>query len=357
MRWCPMVKGWPMSRAVSSMVGLVVFVGVLVVGCGAPAQPAVSVVPDGPEQPVVSMRLQWFPQWQFAGYIVALLKGYYEEAGLEVTLHPGSPDMVPLPLVAAGADDFGSTGADTVLLAREQGIDVVALATWFQASPVAFMVHADAGIAGPQDFPGRTIGMFYGDNVETEYLALLAATGVDRTQITEIPGDYNIAPFLERRVDVWPVYATDQPFTARREGAEVDLILARDYGVQMMGDTLFTTAAFARDHPRTVQAFVAATLRGWQDAIANPEEAVDLILTYNPELDRDQLVFEAAETIVLLQHGPGERCVGFSDPDVWAAQATLLTELDLLRQPVALPDVLLNQPLLDFYAAQGLGCE
>lgn len=345
-----------MSRALRRLV-LVVFVGVLVVGCGAPAQPAASVEPDGPEQPVVSMRLQWFPQWQFAGYIVALLKGYYEEAGLDVTLQPGSPDMVPLPLVAAGADDFGSTGADTVLLAREQGLDIVALATWFQASPVAFMVHADAGIAGPQDFPGRTIGMFYGDNVETEYLALLAASGVDRSQITEIPGDYNIAPFLERRVDVWPVYATDQPFTARREGAEVDLILARDYGVQMMGDTLFTTAAFARDNPRTVQAFVAATLRGWQDAIANPEEAVDLILTYNPELDRDQLMFEAAETIVLLQHGPGERCVGFSAPDVWAAQATLLTELDLLRQPVELTDVLLNQPVLDFYATQGLGCE
>ncbi|NCC36830.1 MAG: myristoyl transferase, partial [Chloroflexia bacterium] len=141
-----------MSRAVSRMIALVVLMVFVAAGCSTP--PPASVVPDGPEKPVVSMRLQWFPQWQFAGYIVALLKGYYEEAGLEVTLHPGSPDMVPLPLVAAGADDFGSTGADTVLLAREQGIDVVALATWFQASPVAFMVHADAGIAGPQAFPG-----------------------------------------------------------------------------------------------------------------------------------------------------------------------------------------------------------
>ena len=130
------------------------------------------------------MRLQGIPQWQFAGYIVALRKGYYADAGLEVTLNPGGPDLVPLPLVAAGSDTFGSTGADTVLLAREQGIAVVALATWFQASPVAFMVHADSGIAGPQDFPGRRVAMFYGDNVETEYLALLAATDVDRSRIT-----------------------------------------------------------------------------------------------------------------------------------------------------------------------------
>ncbi|RRR70312.1 MAG: ABC transporter substrate-binding protein [Candidatus Viridilinea halotolerans] len=307
----------------------------LLVGCSAATNqaPPPSAAPGAPEVRQVSMRLQWFPQWQFAGYIVALRKGYYADAGLEVTLLPGGPDLVPLPLVAAGNDSFGSTGADTILIAREQGIPVVALATWFQTSPVAFMVHSDAGISGPQDFVGRRVAMFYGDNVETEYLAMLQAAEVDRSAIQEIPGDYSIAPFLERRIDVWPVYATDQPNTARRLGAEVDLIFARDYGVQLLGDVLFTTESFLHTHPRTVAAFVTATLRGWEDALANPDEAIELILAYNPELEREQLIFEASETIKLLRYGAGERCLGLNDPTVWQAQADLMQQLELLSDP------------------------
>jgi len=334
---------------------LLILLALLVAACTTPGTPESSTT-TGPEVRSVSMRLQWIPQWQFAGYIVALRKGYYADAGLEVTLNPGGPDLVPLPLVAAGSDDFGSTGADTVLLAREQGIAVVALATWFQASPVAFMVHAASGITGPQDFPGRRVAMFYGDNVETEYLALLAATGVDRSRITEIPGDYSITPFLERRADVWPVYATDQPHSARRAGAEVDLILARDYGVKLMGDVLFTTEQFLRDNPRTVRAFVEATLRGWEDAVADPAAAIELILAYNPELDRDQLTFEATETIKLLRYGAGATCLGLSDPVAWGEQAKLMHDLGLLS---ALPDssaALRNEPISAAHADAGRQC-
>jgi ABC-type nitrate/sulfonate/bicarbonate transport system substrate-binding protein len=335
---------------------VVMVVVLLASGCGGGKASAPAAATGGPEVREVSMRLQWFPQWQFAGYLVAKVKGFYTEAGLDVTINSGGPDVVSLPLVAAGTDDFGSTGADTVLIARDQGIPVVALATWFQASPVAFMVHADSGIKGPQDFPGHSIGMFYGDNVETEYRALLAATGIDRTSLREVPGDFSIAPFLQRRVDIWPVYATDQPNLARREGADISLIVARDYGVQLMGDVLFTTEEFAAQNPATVRAFVEATTRGWEYALANPDETVDLILAYNPELDHDQLAFEAAETIKLVGYGPGERCPGFSDPTVWAAQAAMLHDLAILGEPADLEMAVQGQDVSAIYAARGVSC-
>ncbi len=335
---------------------LLLAVAIVAAGCAAPQGAAPAAAPGEPEVRSVSVRLQWFPQWQFAGYIVAKVKGYYEEAGLDVTINPGGPDLVSVPLVSTGADDFGSTGADTVLIARDQGIPLVALATWFQASPVAFMVHADSGIRSPLDFPGHSIGMFYGDNVETEYRAMLAATGVDRSSLREVPGDYSIAPFLARRVDIWPVYATDQPNLARREGAEISLIVARDYGVQLMGDVLFATEQFVRQNPNTTRAFVEATLRGWEDALADPEAAVDLVLAYNPELDRDQLAFEAAETVKLVRYGPGERCPGFSDPAVWAAQAQLLKDLAILSRPADLEAAVHGQFVAEAYAARGVAC-
>lgn len=336
-------------------ISLLILLLAAIAGCArSGSAPAAS---DGaPETPKVSMRLQWFAQYQFAGYIVAKVKGYYDEAGLDVTLNPGGPDLVPLPLVATGKDTFGSTGADTVLTAREQDIDVVALATWFQASPVAFMVHSDSNIHNPQDFAGHTVGVFYGDNVETEYRAMLAATGVDRATINEIPADYSLAPFLERRADVWPVYATDQPNTARREGADIRLIFARDYGVQLMGDVLFTTAKFARQNPNTVRAFVGATLRGWQYAIDHPDETVDLILAYNKDLERDQLRFEAAETVKLISYGVGKQCPGFSDPAVWKAEATQLQDLAILSRPPQLDKAVDNQYVQGYYQEKGVSC-
>ncbi len=330
---------------------------VIVTGC-ASSNPASNTptASDKPEVTEVSMRLQWLPQFQFAGYLVAEARGYYRDAGLNVTILPGGPDAVPLPLVATGANTFGSTGADTVLISREQGIEVVALATWFQASPVAFMVHRDSGIRSPQDFAGRRVAMFYGDNVETEYRALLAATGVDPASITEIPGDYSLAPFLERRADVWPVYATDQPYTARAAGAEIDLIVARDYGVELMGDVLFTTAEFARKNPNTVRAFVQATLRGWQDALTDPAAAIDIILARSPDFDRGHLEFEATETIKLLRYGIGATCVGASDRQAWAKEAELLRSLGVLKTALDPATVLLTDAVDDYYRARGIEC-
>jgi ABC-type nitrate/sulfonate/bicarbonate transport system substrate-binding protein len=334
-------------------ISLIVFCLLMLAACAAPTAPT----GEGPEVKTVSMRLQWVPQFQFAGYIVALQEGYYAEEGLDVTINPGGPDAVSLPLVASGADTFGSTGADTVLIAREKDIDVVALATIFQASPVAFMVHADSGIAGPADFVGRTVGMFYGDNVETEYRALLAAAEVDRSQINEIPGDFSLAPFLDRRADVWPVYATDQPYTARREGAEVKLILARDYGVELLGDVLFTTGEFVRENPNTVAAFVRATLRGWQFALEKPAEANALIAAYNSELNPEQLAFESQETIPLIRFGVGASCPGYNSRSAWQAEATILEELAITTQSADLDAAIDNRFVAEYYAAQGVSCE
>ncbi|WP_322816559.1 ABC transporter substrate-binding protein [Chloroflexus sp.] len=330
---------------------LLLVVLLVVTGCTNTAPTSTS-----PEVTKVTMRLQWLPQFQFAGYLVAEARGYYRDAGLDVTILPGGPDAIPLPLVTTGADTFGSTGADTILISREQGIEVVALATWFQASPVAFMVHRDSGIRSPQDFVGRRVGMFYGDNVETEYRALLAATGVNPTSVIEIPGDYSLAPFLERRADVWPVYATDQPYTARAAGADIDLILARDYGVELMGDVLFTTAEFARNNPNTVRAFVQATLRGWQEALTDPAAAIEIILARSPDFDRGHLEFEAAETIKLLRYGIGERCVGASDRAVWQKEAQLLRSLGVLKSDIAPETVLLTDAVDEYYRSQGIEC-
>ncbi|NJK79165.1 MAG: ABC transporter substrate-binding protein [Chloroflexaceae bacterium] len=328
---------------------------VLVVACGT-AAPAVT-DPNAPEQREVIMRFQWIPQWQFVGYIAAEVNGYYDEVGLDVTLNGGGPEFPAKQIVASGSEQFGVAWADSMYTARQQGVELVALATLFQVNPTAYMVHSDSGIGGVEDFPGKRVAVFYGGGVEVEYRAMLAAAGVDRSTIIETPGEFSMEPFLRRRVDVWPVYATDQPRAVRQQGAEIDLIFARDYGVVMMGDVLFATSTFIEENPNTVRAFVEASLRGWEWALANPEAAVDLVAEYNPELDRDQLTFEASQTIELLTYGPGARCVGYSDPAVWEAEHQMLLDIGVLEAPIPFEQVANNSFVEGYYAAKGIDCE
>jgi ABC-type nitrate/sulfonate/bicarbonate transport system substrate-binding protein len=274
-----------------------------------------------------------------------------------VTLNGGGPEFPEVQMVSSGADQFGTTWADTLFIARENGINLVSLATLFQTSPSAYMVHADADINEPADFAGKTVGVFYGGGIESEYRALLQSEGVDRSQIDEVPGEVSLEPFLSRRVDVWPVYATDQPNTVREMGVDIDLIYARDYGIVMIGDTLFATEEFVAQNPNTTQAFVSASLRGWQWAIANPDAAIELVHNYNPEIDIEQLRFEAEQTIPLLTYGAGATCVGYNDSAVWEAERELLVDLEVIAGNVTVDEVMTNRFVDAFYATQGVTCE
>ncbi len=312
---------------------------------------------DGaPEVTDVSIRLSWVPQWQFAGYIVAEANGYYDDAGLNVTLNGGGPEFPEVQMVAGGSDDFGTAWPDSTLLARENGINLLTLATFFQTSPTAYMVHADSGIEDPEDFVGKNVAVFFGGGLESEYRGMMAAAGVDTAEINEVPGEFSLEPFLSRRIDVWPVYATDQPNTVRNQGVDIELIYARDYGVTMIGDSLFTTEEFATDNPNTTQALVGASLRGWNWAVANPEEAVEIVSEYNPEIEVDQLTFEAQETIPLLQYGVGETCIGWNDRDAWQSEYDMLIEVGVLEGTASLDESFTNEFVETYYAEQGMEC-
>ncbi|NJL33007.1 MAG: ABC transporter substrate-binding protein [Chloroflexaceae bacterium] len=331
---------------------------VIVAACGgSPAAPAPAAPAAESEEPEaadtaasgalettdVSIRLSWVPQWQFAGYIAAEVNGYYDEAGLNVTINGGGPEFPEIQMVASEADTFGTQWPDTIMIARENDVDLVMLATFFQTSPTAYMVHADSGIASPEDFIDKSVAVFYGSGLETEYRGMLAEVGVDASTITEVPGEFTLEPFLSRRVDVWPVYATDQPNTVRNQGVDINLLFARDYGVTMIGDGLFATRAFVEANPRTTEAFVHASLRGWNWAAENPEEAVALIHEYNPEIAVEQLTFEAQETIPLLRYGAGETCIGWNDMAAWDAEHEMLVNLGTLQGEATVADSMTNE--------------
>ncbi|MEO1000222.1 MAG: ABC transporter substrate-binding protein, partial [Pseudomonadota bacterium] len=128
-------------------------------------------------QDEVRLQLQWVTQAQFAGYYVALDNGYYEEEGLDVTILPGGPDIAPPQVLAGGGADVMLNWMPSAMAARERGLPVVNIAQPFASSGLMLTCWKDTGIESPEDFRGRTIGVWFFGN-EYPFLSWMSQLGI-----------------------------------------------------------------------------------------------------------------------------------------------------------------------------------
>jgi ABC-type nitrate/sulfonate/bicarbonate transport system substrate-binding protein len=271
------------------------------------------------------------------GELVALERGFYADEGLDVTIRPGGLDLNPIALVAGGSDDIGVTGGDQIILARSENVPVKAIAVLHQESPVVFFARRDSGIDKPQDFPGHTIGMKYGTNVETEYRAMMGKLGIDTSQVKEEAAQFDLTPFLTGRVEIWSGYEVNEPLSAEEQGVEVTLIRPRDYGVHFYSNTYFATEENLRERPEMLERFVRASLKGWSWALDNPEEAIDILLRHNPDADRDHELAALLKTrALMLTPLTRDAGLGRMEASRWEAMQELLVAQGILdrRLPI-----------------------
>lgn len=282
----------------------------------------------------VSVRLKWFHQAQFAGFYVAKEKGFYDAAGLDVAVQPGGPDFPAIQMVAGGNEAFGVTSADQILVARSKGVPVVALAVLYRKSPFVLFSLKPSGIDAPAKFAGRKIGLKIGGNEELVYRAVLKKAGVPAPSLTEIPVKFDMTPLLTGQVDVWPGYVINEVIAAREKGFDVNVIWPSDYGIDLFADTLFTTERVLRENPEMVRRFVAATLEGWSDAVAHPEDAARITVKAGNKLSYAHELAMMKESIALLQ--PDQQAIGSMQPARWAALQDQLIQGGFLKAPLDL---------------------
>ena len=291
----------------------------------------------------VTLQLKWHHQFQFAGYYAASLKGFYQAEGLDVTLREADPQRLPLPMVEAGAAEFGVSDME-VFQAYLDGHPLVALGVVFQHSPTVILALRRSGIHRPSDLAGRTV-MFQGGQGLAEIQAMLRFEGLRLDSIKLVPHSWNLDDLLLGRVDAISAYTTNEPYALRLRGADLLQLRPIEYGVDFYGDLLFTTRAYANAHPEQTAAFRRASLRGWEYAMEHPEELIDHILTLpgvaQRKLTREQLRFEAEQmrTLVL----PGLVDIGHMNPGRFRHIADLRTQLGL-PVPVQSPEDFVYAP-------------
>jgi len=241
----------------------------------------------------VTLHLKWRHQFQFAGYYAAIAKGYFADEGIEVVLREGLPGDDTAALVSSGQADF-AIGSSSVLLGYAHGLPVVAVAAIFQHSPLVLLVRRGSGLDHPQALGGHRVMLGgVGDKGDPEILAMLAGEGVTKHPIERLRHSGDTADLLSGRVDAMSAYLTNEVITLRPAG--IDVIRPRQYGVDFYGDVLVTSRALATNRPELARGMLRATRRGWDYAMAHPEEIADLILArYAPEQNRDFLLDQAA---------------------------------------------------------------
>jgi NitT/TauT family transport system substrate-binding protein len=229
----------------------------------------------------IKLQLKWVPQAQFAGYYVAKEKGYYDEEGLDVEIVPGGPDIVPEQQVAVGAAQIGVDWVASLLAHQEQGMPLVQIAQIFQNSGLVLVSKKEAGIASGADLKGRKVGNWMGGN-EFELLALFDKYGIDPIRDLEfIKQGFTMDQFLSGELDAASAMTYNEYLVVLGAGIpaeELSVIDMNEEGVAMLEDNLFANREWLENNKETAAKFVRASLKGWKDAIANPEEAVDIVM-------------------------------------------------------------------------------
>lgn len=286
---------------------------------------------ESPALERVVLQLKWQHQFQFAGYYAAAAKGYYKEAGLDVEMREAVPGKDPVEEVLAGHAQYG-VGTSELVLLRGQGKPVVVLAAIFQHSPLVLLVPQSSGVTDLHGLAERPIMI---EPQSAELLAYFKHEGVDPAKLKIVHHTFSVDDLVSGRVAAMSAYSTDEPFQLRQAGRAFLTFTPRAGGIDFYGDNLFTTEAEIARHPERARAFRAASLRGWDYALANPEEIVDLILAdYSQRKSREHLVFEAAETAKLMH--PQLIQAGHMNPGRWEHIAQAYREFGMLRGPLPL---------------------
>ncbi len=266
---------------------LLILLGALVTACGTSANTG-----SGNDALVhVKLPLGYIPNIQFAPLYVAVEKGYFKDAGIEIEFdYSQETDAVAL----VGADDlqFAVVSGEQVLLARAQGLPVTYVAAWYQQYPVAVVSKVDQNIKTPADLKGKKIGLpgLYGANyIGLE--ALLFSAGLTDKDVTLDSIGYNqveaLATDQEQAVSV---YTTNEPIQLRAQGYDLNEIRVADY-LQLASNGLITNEKTIANNPDLVRRMVKALLQGLADTIANPDEAYTLSKAHIPNLtDADATV-------------------------------------------------------------------
>ena len=273
----------------------------------------------------LTLQLKWVTQAQFAGYYVALDKGFYKKAGLDVTIKPGGPDVNPSQVIAGGGADVVVDWMPSALATREKGVPLVNIAQVYNKSGLELTCRKDSGVKTPTDFKGKTLGVWFGGN-EYPFLAWMDKLGYKTSgaspDITVLKQGFNVDPLLQKQAACISTMTYNEYWQLIDAGMKPSDLIVFKYeneGVATLEDGLYTLESSLKDPAmeNKLARFVKASLEGWEYAIHHQKEAVKIVLDNDTtgaqtEHHQAQMLGEIAKLIT-----PGAHGLGWLDPKAY----------------------------------------
>lgn len=290
----------------------------------------------------IRLPMGYIPNIQYAPFYVAVEKGYFKEAGVEIEFDY-SFETKGVELVAAGELPFAVVSGEQVLLARAQGLPVTYVAAWYQEYPVSLIAKSELGVIVPQDLKGKKIGLpgLFGAN----YIGLRAL--LDAGELTEADVTLDAIGFNQVELmaageqDIIVGYAANEPIQLRAQGIAVTELRVADYA-QLAANGLLASEKIITEDPELVRAFVGAFLKGLEGTIANPDEAFELSASHIPNFADLDAEVQRQVLEISIEQWRAER-LGYSDPQAWENMQDVLLDMGLIAEPQDLSKAFTNE--------------
>ena len=240
----------------------------------------------------ITLQLQWKHQFEYAGFYMAKEKGYYRDVGLDVDFVEFNPNINLIDKVLNTKNMYGTTYANIVSDYLE-GKPIVFVANFFKQSPLAIVTTPE--IKRPLDLKGKRIMGVSKDINSAIMLIMFKKFNIKSKDFIHVPTTFNIEDFKNKKVDAMAIFTTNEIFYLNKEKVPYNLLNPTVYGAEFYDLNLFTSKMEVMQHPKRVENFKNASIKGWDYALKHKQEAVDLILKqYNTQhKSREALMFEA----------------------------------------------------------------
>ena len=280
---------------------------------------------DNSQSTPIRVQLNWYPESEHGGVYQAAADQTYSSANLQVEINSGGNVAAVAPQLELGRCDFGFANADDVVLARRQGMDIVAVLAAMQNSPRCILVQKNSGADSFEDLAGMTLQLQPG-RLFVEYMR---GKGFLK-EVQEVPYQGSVAPLVaDRKVGI-QAYSFAEPLLAQQEGIEVRVLMVSDLGWNPYSSILITTGDMIRSNPEKVRRFVQATRTGWRNYLRDPKLGNQAILAANEHgMTEEALEFGSSGLRTLaLPEGMDLEQVGIMSSERWT---TLVEQMDRLE--------------------------
>ncbi len=293
----------------------------------------------------VKLQLKWLDQAQFAGYYVAADKGYYKDMGLDVQILPGGPDVVPSQKVLTGAADIGIDWVGSLLANRDKGQPLVDVGQFYQSSGMLLISKKTANIKSVADLKGKKVGVWTGGN-EYEFRAVLDKYKLDNSidnnkDMTVIKQGFEMDSFLNGQLDAASAMTYNEYNVVLEAGVkpeDLNVISYSTEGVGMLEDHVFVTEDTLKNKKDVLAKFMAASQKGWQDAIKDQKYATEAVMKRadkagTTQAHQESMIREVAKLV--LPDGMTADKIGFIDEARFKTTADIALKFNVISKPAS----------------------